>query len=298
MTIKYKTYLVILVSTLALSSCDFTERGCIYYGWLVSQSHWDHLTKDQLVPDYSEMNIVYYPLTGEATKTDIGRSERFDEEILRRKLHIGKYDLLVFNKANNPVRRLEDRAEDAEIYSVLVEDRGKQYITTDQEFVYSAFSSEEEISCDDTTYCHFNPKILVQKIIFNVTVKGMSDKFPVKVMDATLDGVTTSRWIYTGRKGLEYASRRFTIDNIKDNKYRKELLVFGINNTPQNTMTIIGDFGNNVTDSVDLDLSKVLKNFNADQIEINIEIEVSPNFKLSASISDWKNHDWGTIIIY
>lgn len=281
-----------------LSGCDFTEEGCVYYGWMVAESDWGHLAGDQERPPVTEMNMAYYPVTGEATKLEIGRSERFESPVIRRKLHVGTYGLLVFNKGANPVRGMEDRMEDAEIYSDLESVGGKTYITGDQGFVYSDIKDGVEISCDDSTLCDFHPGALVQKIILNVRVKGMTDMFPVRDMSAILDGVTTSRWLATGEKGIGYASRRFDIDRKEGNIYRSEILVFGINNVPRNTLSITGDFGNGITDHVDVDLSRPLNDFTADQIEIDIEIEISPNLGLSASIADWRNHDWGTIIIY
>lgn len=287
-----------LVSVSLLSSCDFSDDDdCVYYGTLKAEIDWSHLKEDQGKPEVTDMNIVYYPETGKSVTTMTGKGERFEENPLIRDLNIGKYKFLFFNKATNPVKGLESKVEEGEIYSDLTTSAGKTFITTKQQFVYSLLSDTEEIKTDDTTYVKCNAKILVQKLVFNFNLTGAVEAIKIDSVSAILHGVTTSRRLYDQKRGIEYASLHFTTNKIEDRRYTSSVLVFGINNTPDNKVDIIVDTENGGRIEAEVDLNDVLDNFIADQKEIDIDVEISVDLKITATIRDWRDKDWGAIIL-
>lgn len=300
--IRMKTNGIISIFAIAIlaSGCDFSDdEDCVYYGTLKAELDWRHLTEDQAQPSVTEMNIVYYPQTGKAVETSIGKGERFDTNPLIRNLQIGKYKFLFFNKATNPVKGLESVAEEAVIYSDLIESGGKTFITTKQDFVYSFISDKEEIRTDDTTYVKCDAKILVQRLIFNFHLKGVAESYAIDSITGVLDGVTTSRRLYDQKRGIEYASIQFPATKTAEAKrYYSSILVFGINNTPDNKVTVIVDFENGNRGEAEVDLNDVLEDFTADQKEIDIEVDIKANLTITAKITDWVDHEWGDIRLY
>lgn len=286
-----------LVAVSLLSSCDFSDDDdCVYYGTLKAELDWSHLKEDQGQPEVTDMNIVYYPETGKAVTTMTGKGERFETNPLIRDLNIGKYKFLFFNKATNPVRGLENRVEEAEIYSDLVSSGGKTFIKTKQDFVYSFLSDTEEIRTDDTTYVKCNAKILVQELVFNFKLTGATQVLKVDSLHAILDGVTTSRRLYDQKRGVEYASVQFPANRDKEDfKYTSSILVFGINNTPDNKVTIIVDYENGSRGEAEVDLNDVLNNFTSDRKEIDIDVEISVDLSIKATIANWIDYEWGNI---
>ncbi|WP_085537244.1 hypothetical protein [Massilibacteroides vaginae] len=288
-----------LVTLCLLTGCDFSDDDdCVYFGTLKAELDWSHLKEEQGEPAVNDMNIVYYPVTGKAVNSMTGMGERFEDNPLIRNLNIGKYKFLFFNKATNPVKGLENVPEEGEIYSDLKTSAGKTFITTKQQFVYSLLSDTEEIRTDDTTYVKCNGKILVQKLIFNFNLKGMAEIFKVDSISAILDGVTTSRHLYNQKKGIEYASLHFPAEKTKEEKrYTSSVLVFGINNTPDNKVNIIVDFEGGGRGEAEVDLNDVLENFTADQKEIDIDVEILANLTIRATIRNWVDKDWGAIVL-
>lgn len=286
-----------LVSVCILSSCDFSDDDdCVYYGTLKAELDWSHLKEDQGVPGVTDMNIVYYPETGKSVTTLTGKGERFEYNPLIRDLNIGKYKFLFFNKATNPVKGLESKVEEGEIYSDLTTSAGKTFIRTKQQFVYSLLSDKEEIRTDDTTYVTCQAKILVQELVFNFRLKGASQVLKIDSIYAILDGVTTSRRLYDQKRGVEYASVQFpAIQTEEPLKYTSQILVFGINNTPDNKVTIIVDYQNGGRGEAEVDLNEALNNFTSDRKEIDIDVEISVDLTIKASIANWIDYEWGNI---
>lgn len=297
---KTKGIVLMLAISLLAAGCDFSDdEDCVYYGTLKAELDWNHLTDDQREPAVTDMNIVYFPQSGKAVETSTGKGERFESNPLVRNLQIGKYKFLFFNKATNPVRGLESVPEEGEIYSDLFTSAGKTFIKTKQEFVYSLLSDPEEIRTDDTTYVKCNAKILVQRLIFNFHLKGIAEAYAIDSITGVLDGVTTSRRLYDQKRGIDYASIQFPATKTAEAKrYYSSILVFGINNTPDNKVTVIVDFENGNRGEAEVDLNDVLADFTADQKEIDIEVEIKANLTITAKITDWVDHEWGSISLY
>ena len=104
------------------------------------------------------------------------------------------------------------------------------------------------------------------------------------------------RQVRTREKGSGFATLPFTVSPEKENFFRKEVLVFGINTGVGNVIRLHLD-GDMPVDA-DLDLSDVFKDFTADGISVDITVRVSPSLHTaSASIEDWQNVEWGQGII-
>ena len=148
---------------------------------------------------------------------------------------------------------------------------------------------------DDTLHVTCESKLMVQRIVFNITVTN-TGILEYTGITAELDGVTTSRYVRTREKGSGFATLPFTVSPEKENFFRKEVLVFGINSVVSNVIRLHLD-GDMPVDA-DLDLSDVFKDFTADGISVDITVRVSPSLHTaSASIEDWQNVEWGQGII-
>lgn len=148
---------------------------------------------------------------------------------------------------------------------------------------------------DDTLHVICESKLMVQRIVFNITVTN-TGILEYTGITAELDGVTTSRYVRTREKGSGFATLPFTVSPEKENFFRKEVLVFGINTGVGNVIRLHLD-GDMPVDA-DLDLSDVFKDFTADGISVDITVRVSPSLHTaSASIEDWQNVEWGQGII-
>jgi hypothetical protein len=284
-----------LLALCMLAGCDFSsDKGCAYYGTLKASVDWSHLKAGQA--GATDMNIVYYPLEGEATGGMTGVSERFETNPLVRNLNTGLYRFLFFNRATNPTRGLESAPEEGEIYSDLTAYGGRTFIATRQQFVYSLLSNTREIRTDDTTRVMCNARCLVQNLIFNFNLRGMAEAFRVDSVSAVLDGVTTSRRLYDGERGTGYASLSFAAERANEEKaYTASVLVFGINNTAGNTVHITVDFENGRRGEADADLGEALRDFTADRKVIDVDVEILGNLSLEAAIASWVDRDWGDI---
>ena len=76
-------------------------------------------------------------------------------------------------------------------------------------------------------------------------------------------------------KGSGFATLPFTVSPEKENFFRKEVLVFGINNRGGASVIRLHLDGDMPVDA-DLDLSDVFKDFTADGISVDITVRVIP----------------------
>ena len=144
---------------------------------------------------------------------------------------------------------------------------------------------------EDTTYRTFNLVPMVQKIVINITLRGMSAEHEIETLEAMLSGVITGRRIYTNQPVPEYAGLIFPIFTETDTqyKYTSEAYVFGVSNAVQNLLRIecVGD---TFTQHSQVDLSTVLKDFNADGIVIDVVVEIGENMQMgNIYIDGWKD---------
>lgn len=146
---------------------------------------------------------------------------------------------------------------------------------------------------EDTTYREFVLSPMVQKIIFNVTVRGLAPAQAVSGMEALLNGVITSRKIYTNQPQPSYAGLVFDFTE-KEGKYTSAAYVFGLSNKVENTL-----YMEVVTNSQkyypEVDLSSVLADFTADGIVFEIVIDLNAGVDPVVTIAGWHDLDWGEI---
>lgn len=276
----------IFLSLLSLSSCDglFTE-DCIYKGYLHARNGFRH-PSDMGTPEQAEMNLMVFPLTGNGVAEYDNLSIPFNGSgDAYGTLHIGSYEFLACNK---DVNILEDAGSAATVRLRVPTEQGK--ITAEQGYAYSS-SVTGTVMTDDTLHVTCESKLMVQRIVFNITVTN-TGILEYTGITAELDGVTTSRYVRTREKGSDFATLPFTVSPEKENFFRKEVLVFGINTGVSNIIRLHLD-GDMPVDA-DLDLSDVFKDFTADGISVDITVRVSPSLHTAtASIEDWQNVEWG-----
>lgn len=278
-----------LTFCLILCSCGgiFSE-DCLYTGYVHAYNKFKH-TSDMDIPEQTDMQFMAFPHSSEEKYGITPFTEQGD---IIKELPIGGYDFLAFNKGNN-ILRSATNINTIELYTPV--ENG--IITTDQEYIYSSYNSGN-IFTDDTLHLDCKSTIIVQKIKFNFKVTNVPTIITFDNISALLDGVTTSRFLKSSQKGKEYASQPFVsyFSESKDNTSAKEILVFGINNKPANILHI--NLNGNINYQTDVDLSKVLNNFEANGISIDIIIKLEPELGIAtATIEGWKDFDWGDIDI-
>lgn len=280
-----------ILSAFLLAACDgmFTE-DCIYKGYVHARNEFHH-PSDMGTPGQTEMNLLVHPLTGTGVTEYENLSVPFDTAgNAYEKLHTGEYEFLAYNKGTN-ILDLGDGADDARLR--VPTDRGM--ITAEQGYVYSSAISGT-VMTDDTLHIVCPSRLMVQRIVFNITVTNVPDILEYTGISAELDGVTTSRYIRSRRKGSDFATLPFTVSPERKNFFRKEILVFGINNGASNLIRLHLD-GNMPVDT-ELDLSGVFKDFIADGMNVDITVRLSPSLQTAtAFIEDWQDVEWGDGIV-
>jgi hypothetical protein len=274
-----------------LASCgltDFSEKGCLYRGILSATCRWEHLPGQLVEPSYGEMQLLCHPLSG---------AEKFDAPLFHRSLPVGMYDLLVFNQGDNLIRGLE-KPFSAEIAAPVKEKDGKPYIDNEQQAVYSGLRKDVLIHTDDTTRCTFFPHPLVQQITIHLHVKGMEALPGMEWLKGELEGVTTSRILASGEKGGGYATKAFPFrPSGEGERFSGSFLVLGINGGVENTLRLKAGFEGGAEGETAVPLDEALDRFEADRIEITIEVDVSPALSMKALITNWIEKDMGGIVI-
>lgn len=181
----------IFLSLLSLSSCDglFTE-DCIYKGYLHARNGFHH-PSDMGTPEQAEMNLMVFPLTGNGVAEYDNLSIPFNGSgDAYGTLHIGSYEFLACNK---DVNILEDAGSAATVRLRVPTEQGK--ITAEQGYAYSS-SVTGTVMTDDTLHVTCESKLMVQRIVFNITVTN-TGILEYTGITAELDGVTTSRYVRT-----------------------------------------------------------------------------------------------------
>jgi hypothetical protein len=292
---KSTPLLLALGLALTLSSCsllDLSERGCIYQGILAAHCKWEHLTQEQAPPSYREMRLLCHSLSG--TSCD---STNFEAPICHRSLPAGRYDLLVFNQGDNLLRAVENPSS-AEILAPLREKGGETYIANEQTFVYSTLQSDVHVQAYDTTHCTCEPRPLVQQITIHLIFKGMAALPGLQTLKGELKGVTTSRWLASGKKGEGHATRAFTFLPTGDpRRFSSTFLVLGVNGRVENTLRLEAILEEDVATEAVVSLDSALDDFEADKIEITIEIDASSSLQLSVALAGWEEKGFGDIFM-
>jgi hypothetical protein len=288
---KTVTLLLAALWGFTLASCglaDFSEKGCLYRGILSAACRWEHLQGQFVEPSCGEMQLVCHPLPG---------AEKFDAPVFYRSLAVGTYDLLVFNQGDNLIRGLE-KPFSAEILAPVKDKDGKPYIGNEQQAVYSGVRKDVPVHTDDTTRCTFFPRPLVQQITIHLHVKGMEALPGMEWLSGELDGVTTSRSLASGEKGSGYATKAFSFrPSGGHGRFTGSFLVLGINGGVENTLRLKAGFEGGAEGETSVPLDDALDSFEADRIEITVEVDVSPALSLTALITNWIEKDFGGIVI-
>ena len=208
-------------------------------------------------------------------------------------LDAGTYRFLAYTRFNNKIRNAGDIST-IEIYAdtVVSTKYACPVIANPQHLVFMGKESGTVLP-EDTTYRKFVLSPMVQKIIFNVTVRGLAPAQAVSGMEALLNGVITSRKIYTNQPQPSYAGLVFDFTD-KEGKYTSAAYVFGLPNKVENTLCM-----EVVTNSQkyypEVDLSSVLADFTADGIVFEIVIDLNAGVDPVVTIAGWHDLDWGEI---
>lgn len=208
-------------------------------------------------------------------------------------LDAGTYRFLAYTRFNNKIRNAGDIST-IEIYAdtVVSAKYACPVIANPQHLVFMGKESGT-ILPEDTTYREFVLSPMVQKIIFNVTIRGLAPAQTVSGMEALLKGVIISRKIYTNQPQPSYAGLVFDFIE-KEGKYTSEAYVFGLSNKVENTLCM-----EVVTNSqkyyLEVDLSSVLADFTSDGIVFEIVIDLNAGVDPVVTIAGWRDLDWGEI---
>lgn len=294
MKMRKITNITLFSVLLTLSSCNsMFQENCGYSGYLKAE------VSDKAIPETTEeLQVRYYDYYSGLERSDkLGEPDYFavNNKFLSR-IRTGEYKFLTYSLFSNKARNLADITT-AEIYSDTVhsEKYGTPVIATKQKLIYTDNSSGTIIP-EDTTQCLFTLSPMVQKIICNITLKGLSEKHEIKNIEAMLSGVITGRKIYTNQPIADYAGQIFTFSQtVTPNVFTSEAYVFGVSNSIENLLRIecLGDSFKQYTQ---VDLSSVLENFTADGMTIDLVVEIGENMSMSnIYISGWKDFEQGNI---
>lgn len=262
-----KGYLSAMISGQGPSPSTTEEIQVRYYDYHIGDEH----TEKQGEPDYFAANNEFLA-----------------------ELEPGTYRVLAYTRFNNKVRNTEDIST-IEMYAdtVISAKYAIPVIANTQHMVYMGKESAI-IMPEDTTYRVFVLSPMVQKVIFNVTVRGLTPEQEITEMEALLSGVITSRKIYTNQPQSSYAGLIYSFNKLDNGKYTSEAYVFGLSNKVENTLKL-----EIVTNSKkyypEVDLSSVLADFTADGIVFEIIIDLNKGAEPIVTISDWRDLDWGEI---
>lgn len=291
---RKKIFIVCAGVLVLLSSCEnLFKEECDAKGYLSATIS----EKGPAPSTTEEIQVRYYDYyTGaEHTEKD-GEPDYFaaDNRFLSQ-LDPGTYRLLAYTRFNNKVRNASDIAT-AEIFAdtVVSAKYAKSVITNKQHLVYMAKESAV-IMPEDTTYRVFVLSPMVQKVIFNVTIRGLASSQKVTEMEALLSGVITARKIYTNQPQPSYASLIYSFEENGEGKYTSEAYVFGLSNKIENTLQL-EIITNSQKYYPEVDLSSVLADFTADGIVFEIIIDLNEGAEPIVTIADWHDLDWGEIL--
>lgn len=289
--IKLKSYTAFLCILLTMASCRFSEE-CDAKGYLSAT-----VSDEGLIPSTTEeVQVRYYEYyTGAEHTEKYGEPDYFSfgNKFLSQ-LDAGTYRLLAYTRFNNKVRNPGDIST-VEIYAdtVISPKYACSVIANTQHLVLMGKESAA-ILPEDTTYREFVLSPMVQKIIFNVEIRGMAPDQTVSGVEALLKGVITSRKIYINQPQPSYAGLIYSFNKLDNGKYTSEAYVFGLSNKVENTFKL--EIVTNTRKYYpEIDLSSVLADFTADGIVFEIIIDLNKGADPIVTISDWRDLDWGEI---
>ena len=151
-----------------------------------------------------EIQVRYYDnYSNEEYTEKLGEPDYFPAEgSFLSRIRNGEYRFLAYSTFNNKVRNSSDITQ-IEIYADTVnsEKYGVPVYANKLRPVHMA-SESGFIFPEDTTYRTFNLVPMVQKIVINITLRGMSAEHEIETLEAMLSGVITGRRIYPNPPGL------------------------------------------------------------------------------------------------
>lgn len=290
-SIMLATWVIVTV----LSSCEnmFSE-DCGERGYLQAT-----ISEAMLPSTTEEVQVRYYNnYSGEEYSEKMGEPDYFsaDNHFLSR-INTGEYKFLAYSAFNNKVRNTSDIST-IEIYSDTVnsEKYAIPVIANRQRVVFTG-STTGIIMPEDTLHCVFNLRPMVQKIIVNITLKGISSSQTVTSVEALLPGVITGRKIYTNQPIAKYAGLVFSFSPTDvNNKFTSEAYVFGVSTQTQNLFKI-ECLGETFKKYSQVDLSSVLENFTSDGMVIDLVVEIGENMNFdNIYIEKWQDIEQSDII--
>lgn len=279
---------------LSLSSCENMFReDCGLKGYLRAA-----VSEDVLPATTEEIQVRYYDFySGEEYSEKMGEPDYFQaNNHFLSQIKTGEYKFLAYNLFNNKVRNVSELSA-IEIYSdtIFSPKYGIHVLANKQNTVYTD-ASEGMILPEDTIFRKFTLVPMVQKIIINITLKGLSEKHEITSLEAMLSGVITGRKIYTNQPVAEYAGLIFPFSPVEqENKFISSAYVFGISNAVENILRI-ECVGTTFKQYSQVDLSSVLKDFTADGMVIDLVVEIGENMAMdNIYIDKWQDIEKGDI---
>lgn len=291
---KMKTKITLILLSTLLSSCEkLFKEECEAKGYLKGM-----VSEQSLSPSTTEeLQVRYYDYYSNAEHTEKqGEPDYFaaNNKFLAA-LEPNRYKVLAYSRFNNKIRNADDLST-IEIYAdtTISAKYGMPVIANIQHMVYMA-TEEAVILPEDTTHRVFVLSPMVQKIVFNVKVRGLGVDEKIADIEALLSGVILSRKIYTNQPQASYAGQIFSFTATDVGQYSSEAYVFGLSNKVENVlkMEIITN-----TDRYypEVDLSSVLRQFTADGIVFELVIDLNNGIAPVVTITDWRDLDWGEIL--
>ena len=292
---KFITALWLMLLPFLMGACDLFPEDCGARGYLKAT-----ISEHGAAPSTTEViQVRYYDnYSGEEHTEKMGEPDYFaaDNQFLS-KIQIGDYRFLAYSKFNNKVRNEVDIST-IEIYAdtVMSAKYSLPVIANTQRLVYVA-SDNGMILPEDTTYRVFTLTPMVQKIVINIILKGLSVEHKITSLEAMLSGVITGRKIYTNQPLPEYSGLIYNFrPTEEDNKFTSEAYVFGVSNAVPNTLKI-ECLGETFKQYSSVDLSTVLKDFTADGMVIDLIVEIGENMDMNgAYIDKWQDMQQSDII--
>lgn len=259
------------------------------------------LSPNSYLPDApEEITVRYYgKYSNEEFTEKQGEGEYFSSDnVFLGELPSGEYRFLAYSKFNNSIRSASDISR-IEIYAdtVISPKYSLPVIKNKQHLVYRALE-EGYISRSDTLRKTFILTPMVQKVIINLLVRSLPEDEIISSIEGILSGVLTSRRIYTNQPQQHYASLVFPFERDKsknkENKFSSEHYIFGLSSLVENAMKFEIVTNSEIRYS-EVDLSSVLQSFTSDGMVIDIVIDINTGVESVATISVWRDMDWGEI---
>ena len=290
---KVKTIMLASCLLLILGACNMFQEDCGMKGYLRA-----YVSDNVAPPTTEDIQVRYYDYYSGAEYTEkLGEPDYFEvnNQFLSR-IATGEYKFLAYSLFNNKVRNVEELSA-IEIYADTVSSvkYGIPIIANLQKLVYTD-SSEGSILPEDTLKRVFNLRPLVQKIVINITLKGLSQTHQITSLEAMLSGVITGRKIYTNQPIADYAGLVFPFSPTEvDNRFTSSAFVFGVSNAIPNTLKI-ECLGETFKQYSQVDLSSVLKDFTVDGMVIDLVVEIGENMLFdNIYIEKWQDMEQNDI---